>query len=1252
MAPKTISHFRWNFVRSETWPEPLTSPGSSPGQKYQRHYIVVHGLRDATNQRVNYQAALERCVEDIAKRAGGSYQVQPFRFGTLPLLLDGGGKSFKSAASKLRRKLDRIRRLEFKNVGQSRAHEEGPISSSHFIFITHGLGSWLVKAAIAKQDLAPQTLGLLFLDAPRISVYLSSPGAYLDAVIELWWKFHNTSPSPTAELPTISRKLLGSLWTTDGIFQQYQRETSEQCIQGALDPYFVNLWGPTLEFSGGTRTPTTESTSSPPRSPRLGRIRELIQPPHTTTPPTAPNEDEVWERVKDLLKRLGEPAIDPALNNTIVKARPTWEDLESEGQSLLARGELKSARTAFEAALDTLGTPTVSLLASTARSGLVLRHAEIRMQMAIIDHRCGKTDGAEKRLDDLEEQIEKLSQVRMSGEDGVRLSRLTREVQRRLGASLLSRGKYPDAIKALKKAASAGPDVCNRAAEVGVYKAQRDLAVAYGLMGALLEARKTLRLLGEVRTELTDHRRSWPQLLHPSNRNQERSSKGSDSVQIPLPVPVSELDTKKPEIDPEKLWAAAHVAMFSGQYNQALQASTKLFRLRQSSLGRRHIKTLKAANLRAYLLACTFQLEAAREECGSTLRVLSEDFGPIHRQTLEATWVLIVIFRKYRSFMEATATGESLNGLVDECFTQEDHPMRLKTKAELAHSYSSDGRNKRAKELLEEVVRLSGCRLKTGRYGSTGHELLIPHADRSAPGMCSAAHTLPTLEYQVKLARVDLAMGDWQAAQERALHVLQTQRERRDTDRQLRGKGAKPRLESGKEPGDRGSVPEFIDRVLSDIDQELNGSGSQGNLDSGQSPGPWIQGSTFSALRLLAWIQFDWDRSTSHRMQPLRILETVQRWQEQADVFGPGSLGFLATTHDYAVMLRGYQLIAPARECFKTVFVARARRLGISHLATLSTKRELVVTECLVKNWVDPESYLSEDPTRDGNQADGDVGGELPSEAEGMSDEGWHAAETCFLDILQDQDCYLGPDHPESLQTLLWVLAVQLQRNTLGNASETRTSLELRLQFPSRGQEMNLSRKQIEAIQNQVHELYAAKEFSKTQYSETPKDRKLHGTPDMNPPPCEHQCKNPLQPPNRRPLSNASSDGSQNHHFSSPTTPQRLARTREVLLAELNSPLSLLSNVSTEDLENRSKAEGVKKKPGLVAAQEAVEVVHIESAPAVAAERTPGTHCSPLLRLNWHPAFKSEPEQKATFNMSAILKLTGHSDIPRIKHAV
>lgn len=215
---------------------------------------MVHGLQDASSQEVDYQVALERCVENIAKRADGSHRVHNFRFRTSPLLLDGGEEGFKSTVSKLRRDLDEIRRFEFRAINQSTSHEEGPIPFSRFIFITHGLGSWLVKAVLVKEDLALHTLGLLFLDPPRISIYSSSSRAYADAIIELGQKFHDPSPSPTAEPSFIPESLLAALWITDGNFQEYQRETSEQGIKGALDPYFVDLWRQTPESSEGTAT--------------------------------------------------------------------------------------------------------------------------------------------------------------------------------------------------------------------------------------------------------------------------------------------------------------------------------------------------------------------------------------------------------------------------------------------------------------------------------------------------------------------------------------------------------------------------------------------------------------------------------------------------------------------------------------------------------------------------------------------------------------------------------------------------------------------------------------------------------------------------------------------------------------------------------------------------------------------------------------------------------------------------------------
>ncbi|KAH6629891.1 hypothetical protein B0J18DRAFT_474372 [Chaetomium sp. MPI-SDFR-AT-0129] len=62
------------------------------------------------------------------------------------------------------------------------------------------------------------------------------------------------------------------------------------------------------------------------------------------------------------------------------------------------------------------------------------------------------------------------------------------------------------------------------------------------------------------------------------------------------------------------------------------------------------------------------------------------------------------------------------------------------------------------------------------------------------------------------------------------------------------------------------------------------------------------------------------------------------------------------------------------------------------------------------------------------------------------------------------------------------------------------------------------------------------------------------------------------------PSSNASSNGPHEHDTLSPTTAPRLARTHKGFLAELNSPLSPLSNVPVEELDDKAKLEGLENK--------------------------------------------------------------------------
>lgn len=748
-----------------------------------------------------------------------------------------------------------------------------------------------------------------------------------------------------------------------------------------------------------------------------------------------------------------------------------WKLSEVEGRSFLERGQLKNANAAFTEALKALDEPAARIVNEISR-------VQIEMQIAIIKYYHGDSADAESCLRSLKDKIlaeehRKQSQVWESDKETRAWSRVGKEVIRWLAACLVAQGKYLDAIGELEKIVDLGSD--DGPEDLATFKVKRDLAVAYGLQGALRNAQRTIHDLELFRQQ--KHRHSWQvtggQPAEHSSHRRTKSYPNNEDLRSS-----TKMDT---------LYATAVVDLIAGNDSKALECSTKALTSWKRQLGDRHVKTLEAARLRAYLLTRTSRLKEAEEACIQMLQILSQEFGHRHQRTLETTGILVYVFRKQRRLIEAIDTGTSLCRIAEKSLPPA-HPLMLRLKAELAHCHRSAGEYSTAERKLEEVIASlsSQAEIKDG------------------------IGTMAGLRYEAQLAHVYCVSGKLELAQERAMDVLHKQRKLLST--------TSP--QSGLEVGEKGAGASnlagsaIIDQVLGDLESELahekpiyrensaHTTTPDRNVSSvpllpvfgpsqtragfhnrvgdveGRTPAekrgllrgkikdqpnapepPRVDPSILYTLRVLASIQVHLPATDPKQL--FRLLNVVLHWQGKADVLGQNNPGSLPTVYYYAIARRQFGHHHEARVCFERVFVNRAKWLSISHPDTLSAKRELIVTNCLMSNWRDPDLLLEPEtkapledcePARKQNDKEEQAGPRPRSSSDGgkieetvMNANDWDQVEICSREIFRLHQRRLGSDHPETLKSLLWVLTIQRLLEKDDCANETKGVLLQRL---------------------------------------------------------------------------------------------------------------------------------------------------------------------------------------------------------------
>jgi tetratricopeptide (TPR) repeat protein len=553
--------------------------------------------------------------------------------------------------------------------------------------------------------------------------------------------------------------------------------------------------------------------------------------------------------------------------------------------------------------------------------------------------------------------------------------------------------------------------------------------------------------------------------------------------------------------------AGAVVDNLAGNYVKALDHATEVLAILKRHRGGWHIKTLEAASLRTWLLARTSRLREAEEECMQTRQTLTREFGAGHPKTLEITGILVFIFRKQRRLVEAVDTCTSLCQMAEMAPTLEHHPLILAHKAELARCHRAAGQYQAAERLLRDVIQRSK-HLQSSQHErevDTPDGLLfeaelarvscasgnLEYAQRCALGVLrrqrklfasAAANTDPKSRVDDKTGAEPATLGEKPNS---ALidEVLDDITFELALDDKIRRWDVGHSWSKASLPGSRflGAEALVVSTALQDRIDDIDAQIAQFFNDKGMAAVDLallegqpsrrrelaaqlrcklsvltLHPSIFYTLRVLASIQWQLELEDATLTQPRRMLALVWRWQANPDILGPDDPSTLTTEYEYAVVRRELGHNDAARRCFRRVFVARARVLGESHPDTLSAKRELVVTSCLMTRWKHPDSELDSaalaaDPKplkTDGYVSDADSPCATSGTEVDMGIEQWDDAELCSRDIFRLHQFHLGKEHPETLKSLVWVFSIQLLLKKDDSVHETCALLLAVLQSP------------------------------------------------------------------------------------------------------------------------------------------------------------------------------------------------------------
>lgn len=460
----------------------------------------------------------------------------------------------------------------------------------------------------------------------------------------------------------------------------------------------------------------------------------------------------------------------------------------------------------------------------------------------------------------------------------------------------------------------------------------------------------------------------------------------------------------------------ATLHMLRGELSKALQISEAAHQGLQEQLGRYHFQTLESFSLHIRILAYMSDFDKAQPLCDALIGDMERELGRNHPLTLGAVEILVHILRSMSRFSEALETARTLYNRTESCLKAE-HPQTLRSKSHLAATHFELGNYKTAEKEVEGVISAADKRRTFGKTRPDVLEYYCVEA-RILNGARDPQQSLPlalgTLEEQMMLYK----------------HVA------------ARSQGTSPRIELLQRPLtppfkniDKRDDAEWIDSICKDM--ESNPLASEWNP------------ALVTTLELVAQI-LSHDRNKQLRtVDPGRIMEVVVKYRRAK--LGHNHLDTLRSERLLALIARNdgtrEDSLDYASDALYDVWQKLEQKLGKSHPLTLSVEREILVTDCMRSVWV------KGGPARRNGDIKGDCEvGSLPDDpnqsgrAPSLTLSQWEDVECVSEKILQSQEPQLGPWHPETLESLFWLLQVRsILRFMLMNSPESGIHIDVKI---------------------------------------------------------------------------------------------------------------------------------------------------------------------------------------------------------------
>ncbi|KAH8666515.1 hypothetical protein BX600DRAFT_435917 [Xylariales sp. PMI_506] len=952
--------------------------------------FLVHGFRRSEFR--DCQVTIENLVASESKKSIWPVRSRVFSF-DLSAVLHGGLDSLMKESQKLRRHL-----LQLYETSRSPSSSDfikpamvegseilNRDSSRRLLFITHGLGSWIVEevlAAKSSRDIGFRCMGIIHIDRLDRSASSISEASYLEYLQDIRRIFNISQRVDDAEGTHYLAALASSLRDIDENFRlheaRFQKEgmiTELHTRKPRIFQRVLPLWYvPTEDNSDNQLQVVIRGRNGLPGSSQNFESDEDSDNTSEGTPSDT-SDDPVLERVQDWMSRQDlerEDVNEPSEDNISIFSGPARHGIQQSidnrsrifdlARSFFHRSDLKNAERLF---LD-----FYSLMLQSKTSDI--QRVQIRMQIMSVRIYLGKYKEAKRDLDRIKSFIKKAKLE--DDPQGIKKEGLQYDRHRWLAIYKLRTGQWYEAAMRFEKLAERSPG----GSRGEVY---RDLAMAYAYLGHYVEARRALNLATNIfdreDLQLQDDQHSNSRLQSDSRTTHQAAAETVDGVANARMRPARSLSIMKADIKTEGIRiASAEIDLLEGGYKEALESSSTALERLSNALGRTHLKTLTAANIRARSLAYNGLYGEAETLCLATLETITKNLDRKHPLCLDAMQILVYIFRGQSRFAEAIGTGRALCKLCTDKF-EPSHPETLRAEFQLAAAQLANGDYLAAERSLRQIKKSADASQALGR----------DHPE--------------TLIFQSQLSQACYLSGQTVKARELAIETAISQLRSYIPETQVYSSIEELRLASFS--AKRGAPGADLYDVLQHVQKFV-----------GSSEARRFHPTFVSTIRTLVQVELSIveDNPSEGQLQVLEkillaLVSEAERYPEQPMISTSlkFSLALLlkvpGESFDQDRLARGIVLL-------ETVTQAQTEILGDSHMDTLCAYRELIIANCMYGL-----SSLSRGE---------DLGISL-EEVEEQS-----------LRVYSSLESRLGSYHPETIRSRLWCLTLKLLNSSTSSS--------------------------------------------------------------------------------------------------------------------------------------------------------------------------------------------------------------------------